>query len=137
MLVTTLGRLYVAQSETTASDIHVVPVTWTIPALSSASTTSTSAKLSNGTSPGVLSAGVTDEAMSDVSVDQIGNGTTTGYTLYGKQLIYYDGTSLQSKFWAKQVVTGNDSVWQLLWNNKNEDDSELTPVAIKITAPVS
>lgn len=106
--------------------------------MSSASTTETSATLSNGTSPGVLSTSVTDTVLSDVSVvktSAISNGTTTGYTLYGKQLIYYDGSSLQSKFWVKQVETGTDSVWQLLWNNQNEDDTQLTPVSIKVTAP--
>lgn len=131
------GLLYIAQSNTTASGI--VSVTWDIPSMSSASTTSATATLSNGTSPGVLYTGVNDTALSNVAVVDSASvdGTTTGYTLYGKQLVYYDGSALEAKFWAKQVVDGADSVWQLLWNNQNQDQTLLTPVAIKITAPAT
>lgn len=81
---------------------------------------------------------VNDSGLSDVSLIKSGtatNGSTTGYALYGKQLVYYDGSSLQSKFWAKQLVTGTDSVWQLFWNSENELDTSLVPVSIKTTAP--
>lgn len=105
--------------------------------MSSASTTETSATFINGTSLGVLSTGTNDTALSDAQIIKSGstNGTTTGYTLYGKQLVYYDTSSLQSKFWAKKVLTASTDVWQLLWNNANENESELTPVSLKITGP--
>lgn len=107
--------------------------------MTSASTTESTATLSNGTSPGVMYTGINDTALSNVAVIKSGSavGTTTGFTLYGKQLVYYDGSALEAKFWAKQVVDGADSVWQLLWNNQNQDQTMLTPVSLKTLAPAT
>lgn len=67
------------------------------------------------------------------------NGTTTGITTYGQQLIYYDGSSLQAEFWARpgDSLADGTSVWTLLWNSDNESRTGATPVTIKTVAPAA
>lgn len=61
------------------------------------------------------------------------NITTTGLTVYGQQLIYYNGSSIQALFWAKP----KDNFWVLTWNTDNEYLEDTTPVTLKTIAPAS
>lgn len=109
--------------------------------MSTASTTTTVATLANGTSPGALSIKPAGGLFDNVKV--VSNSTTStnetiyGLTVYGKQLIYYDGSSLEAEFWAKPKVVDGQTIWILLWNSDNENESDTTPVAIKTIAPAS
>lgn len=60
------------------------------------------------------------------------SNSTLGFAIYGRQLVYYDGSSLLSEFWAKEVFTSTGTtVWALHWNSNNEDVSGAVPVVLK------
>lgn len=61
------------------------------------------------------------------------NGTSTGFTLFGKQLVNYDGSSIASKFWAQKSASGD--LWTLVWNSADQLQTEVTPVTLKTIAP--
>lgn len=110
--------------------------------MSSASTTTTVATLANGTSAGNLSikpAGGLFDNVKVVSSNSTAstNETVYGLTVYGKQLIYYDASSLEAEFWAKPKVVDGHTIWILLWNSDNENESDTTPVTIKTIAPAA
>jgi len=60
---------------------------------------------------------------------------TTGFTLYGSDIMFISNSTYLSQFWAHE--TGVDGVWALMWNvnGTRQDDSE--PVVLKTTAPAS
>ncbi|CAN8101200.1 unnamed protein product [Discula destructiva] len=121
----------------------LVPVTWNIPAMSTATTETTAATLPNGTTAGELfidtSGNEFDEILivgSATSGSMQVTGGTTGFTTYGTQLVYYNGSSIQSAFWAKEVTQTDGSVaFSLHWNWYNEDISGAVPVVLKALAP--
>lgn len=110
-------------------------ITWDIPTLTEASSTATTGTVSNGTSVGGIWIDTSDDIFDEVLV--LGNATL-GFAMYGKQLVYYNGTSIQSEFWAKEIATTNgETVWALHWNANNEFRSGAVPVGLKTTASSS
>lgn len=107
--------------------------------MSTASTTTTVGTLANGTSAGNMSIKPGGGLFDNVKVVSNGtsfvNETVYGLTVYGKQLVYYDESSLQAEFWARPTVVDGHTIWTLLWNSDNENESDTTPVAIKTVAP--
>ncbi|KAF3764263.1 hypothetical protein M406DRAFT_351651 [Cryphonectria parasitica EP155] len=126
------GHLYISASNTTVPGLQ--SVTWDIPALTSATTTTTTATLSNGTSPGGLHLNITVSGLGSVSVL---TNATTGITTYGKQLVYIDDSSFEAKFWARSVQVDGSSAWSLTWNEENSLEGGATPVNIKTDGPAS
>lgn len=111
-------------------------MTWDIPSLSDAASTSTTATLANTTSPGGMYINVTtDGTLGTVKVSS--TNASTGVTTFGQQLIYMSDSSLEAKFWAKQVALGGAQVWSLTWNEANEDQDDAVVVNIKTSAPAS
>lgn len=51
----------------------------------------------------------------------------------GSQIMWQNGTSWESKFWAQGTAT--DGLYHLSWNVDNVDDDNSVPVTIKTTAP--
>lgn len=111
-------------------------ITWDIPTRATASTSTTVGTLSNGTSPGHMTIrhaeGLVDnvKVLDDSSTDSGVNAT--GFTVYGKQLIWYNGASYEALFWA----VPQDNYWILAWNSDNVANETTTPVVIK-TIPSS
>ena len=62
------------------------------------------------------------------------NFTTVGFSLFGGQVVYTDGTTLESQFWAK--TTAIDGVWSLMWNSDGSNQANSVPVTVKTIAPV-
>lgn len=111
-------------------------MTWDIPSLSDATSTSTTATLANTTSPGGMYINVTtDGTLGTVKVSS--TNASTGVTTFGQQLVYMADSSLEAKFWAKEVTLGGVQVWSLTWNEANEDQDDAVVVNIKTSAPAS
>lgn len=64
-----------------------------------------------------------------------GNVTTSGFSIFGGQLVYSDGSDIESQFWAK--TTDVDGVWGLMWNEDGTSQDDSVPVTLKTTAPVT
>lgn len=112
--------------------------------MTDSTTQTTNGTLADGTSVGQLYVDTADNLFNKVVVvDPSLNrssvaGGSTGLTTYGKQLVYYNGTSIQSEFWAQQIESTNGSkVWALHWNSNNEFRSGAIPVVLKTLAPAS
>lgn len=107
-------------------------ITWDIPAITEATTTSTVATLANGTSPGGLWIDISNDMFDQVLVQ---SDSTLGFATFGMQLVYYNGSSIQSEFWAKEVFQSDGTtVWSIHWNSNNEYRSGAVPVVLKTTA---
>jgi hypothetical protein len=59
---------------------------------------------------------------------------TTGFTLFGEQVIYSSGTSVQAAFWAEPVSNATKQ-WVLVWNSNNTKTDTAVPVTLKTIAP--
>ncbi|KAJ4397340.1 hypothetical protein N0V93_001565 [Gnomoniopsis smithogilvyi] len=122
--------LYVAQTNQTLSGS--VSITWDIPSITKATTTSTVGTLTNGTEVGGIWIDASDDLFDAVLVQ---SNSTLGFAIYGRQLVYYDGTSVESEFWAKEVYQADGTtVWALHWNSNNEDRTGAVPVVLKTVA---
>ena len=56
-----------------------------------------------------------------------------GFTIYGSDIMYVSDSVLEAQFWAKETVSGQE--WEIMWNAKGEDQSDSTPVTLKIAGP--
>ncbi|KAF3016834.1 hypothetical protein E8E14_011096 [Neopestalotiopsis sp. 37M] len=91
--------------------------------------------------PHNASANVTEDAASfyilpDADFAQSGftvNGSipdgaaTEGFVLYGHDIMFSSGDSLQSKFWAQNTSNG---YWNLVWNTEGSSKSDSVPVML-------
>lgn len=124
------AALYVAATNTTLA--ASVSITWDIPSITSATTTNTVGTLINGTEVGGIYIDTADNIFDFVLAQ---SNSTMGFSMYGKQLVYYDGSSVQSEFWAKEVFQSDGTtVWALHWNSNNEYRTGAVPVVLKTTA---
>ncbi|PSR82293.1 hypothetical protein BD289DRAFT_475260 [Coniella lustricola] len=126
------GKLYISASDTALASLQTV--TWNVPSITTSLSTSATAYLGNGTSPGGLALDLTGANSGEVHVSTNG---TSGITLYGKQLVYVSGSNFEAKFWAKQVEMDGASVYLLTWNEDNVSADVTTPVNIKTDAPAT
>lgn len=103
----------------------------------------TSGTLLNGTSVGDMYIDSSDDIFDFVVLrGSASNGTisgTSGMTTYGKQLVYNNGSSILSEFWAQPIANtdGTNTVWALHWNSNNEYRHGAVPVVLKTIAPSS
>lgn len=103
--------------------------------MTAATTTATTGYLINGTSVGGMYIDPSDNLYDEVVVSTNG---TVGLTVYGKQLVYYNGSTIQSEFWAKEVAQGDGAtIWVLHWNSDNESQTGAVPVVVKTIASSS
>jgi hypothetical protein len=63
----------------------------------------------------------------------VSNATTTGFTLFGGQVVFQSATALEAQFWAQ--TTSEDGVWALMWNEPGTNQENSTPVVLKNKAP--
>ncbi|KAF4627436.1 hypothetical protein G7Y89_g10716 [Cudoniella acicularis] len=63
------------------------------------------------------------------------NSTTTGFSLFGGQVVTTEGDVLEAQFWAK--TTDTDGVWSLMWNEDGTTQDDSTPVVLKRIAPAA
>jgi hypothetical protein len=61
------------------------------------------------------------------------NAITSGFSMFGGQLVYSNGSDIESQFWAE--TTGVDGVWSLKWNSDGSSRVDSVPVAVKTIAP--
>lgn len=117
--------------------LQSLSVTWNVPTMASSTTTTTDAYLSNGTSVGAMAIQLAGGLKNDIRIASngslYGNETQYGLSVYGKQLVYYDGSSIESLFWAKKV----DDYYVLAWNSDFTTEADTTPIVIKTIAPAS
>lgn len=102
--------------------------------MSKASTTTTTATMLNGTSAGGLHLATGNSGVSAVSVD---SNATAGVTIYGQQLVWISGSSVEAKFWAQSTEVGGAAAYQVTWNAQNALETGLTPLVVKIAAPAT
>lgn len=113
-------------------------IKWDIPTLATAANSSTVAKLGDGSSPGNMGvrhgAGLYDfvRVLSKEESATDPNVSDTGITLYGKQVVFYNGDTYNSMFWAQPV----GEYWVLAWNSDQKANSSTFPVVVK-TIPSS
>lgn len=122
--------LYIGTGNSSAFGLDYI--TCDIPTLSDATESQTNCTISNGTSVGGMHIDTTDDMFGQVHVVK---NATSGFALYGKQLIYYDETTIQSQFWAKEIAeTDGSRAWVLYWNSNNNKRPGAVPVALKTIA---
>lgn len=88
--------------------------------------------LSNGTSVGSLyltpggfqAVGVREEAVASSS-----NESTTGFGLFGTQVVYNNDSYIESQFWAQSTAT--DGIYALMWNTVGDLEDKSFPVTVK------
>ncbi|CZR56711.1 uncharacterized protein PAC_06600 [Phialocephala subalpina] len=65
----------------------------------------------------------------------ITDAATTGFAMFGGQVVYIDDSEYEAQFWAE--TTSTTGVWSLKWNTDGTSEDNSTPVVIKKTAPSS
>ncbi|KAK3941382.1 hypothetical protein QBC46DRAFT_382584 [Diplogelasinospora grovesii] len=58
---------------------------------------------------------------------------TTGFTTYGSNVMYIDGSTYTSQFWA--MSTTETGVWEIMWNESGADQAGSVPVALRTVGP--
>ncbi|KAJ4419061.1 hypothetical protein N0V82_005184 [Gnomoniopsis sp. IMI 355080] len=124
------GGLYV--SATNDSIAGLQSVSWDIPSISESTTTTCTALMGNGTSPGGLHLNITETGVAPVSIS---SNATSGITLYGTQLVYLSDSVFESKFWAQETQLDGEDVYMLTWNSQNALEDGLTPLSMKTISP--
>lgn len=56
-----------------------------------------------------------------------------GFFKYGTQIMWSNGGTYESKFWAQK--TAKEGQYKLAWNSANVDKEDSVPVTIKTVAP--
>ncbi|KAE8449617.1 hypothetical protein EG329_007947 [Mollisiaceae sp. DMI_Dod_QoI] len=69
------------------------------------------------------------------STTNVTGTTTSGFALFGGQVVFIDDSIYEAQFWAQTTVTAD--VWSLKWNAEGTSQENSTPVVIKKTAPAS
>lgn len=111
--------------------------------MSQSATTFTNGTLADSTSVGALYIDAQDSLYNEVVVTGAPNATvevngTVGLMTYGSQLVYYNGSTIQSNFWAQKVQQiGGDLIFALHWNVNNEYRSGAVPVVLKTMPPAN
>ena len=67
------------------------------------------------------------------------NGTTptgaetVGFTIYGSDIMFISGSTLESQFWAME--TGASGEWEIMWNVNGTQQDSSVPVTLKTIGP--
>lgn len=125
-----LGGLYISAANATIAGLQ--SISWDIPSISESTTTTCTATMGNGTSPGGLHLNITDTGVAPVSVS---SNATSGITLYGTQLVYLTGSEFESKFWAQETQVDGEDAYMLTWNAQNAIEAGMTPLSMKTISP--
>lgn len=101
----------------------------------------TANSLSSSVSPGaafyiVITADAFEQAgFVDSSATAPSGAVTTGFALYGSDIMYIDGNEYLSQFWAEP--TSSDDLYELIWNAGGESSDDAVPVNLKPMAPLA
>jgi hypothetical protein len=60
---------------------------------------------------------------------------TVGFTIYGSDIMFISGSTLESQFWAME--TDAPSEWELMWNVNGTQQDGSVPVTLKTTGPTA
>lgn len=60
---------------------------------------------------------------------------TVGFTLYGSDVVFKSGSTLQAQFWA--MATNATDEWEIMWNVNGTSQDGSVPVTLKTTAPTA
>lgn len=60
---------------------------------------------------------------------------TVGFTIYGSDIMFISGSTLESQFWAME--TGASGEWELMWNVNGTQQGDSVPVTLKTTGPTA
>ena len=58
---------------------------------------------------------------------------TIGFTLYGSDVMFISGSTLEAQFWA--MATNTTDEWEIMWNVNGANQDGSVPVTLKTTAP--
>ncbi|KAF3761943.1 hypothetical protein M406DRAFT_333989 [Cryphonectria parasitica EP155] len=131
------GMAYIAPAETA----NLTELIWQTPSVSSEWNATT---MENGTSTTDSSAAfyIVTASNSYVPCGFKSSNTTaptgatmTGFTTFGSQIVWVNGSNYQSQFWAK--TTDTDNVYTLNWNVDGANQADSVPVTVKTVAPSS
>lgn len=61
------------------------------------------------------------------------NTTTTGFSLFGGQVVFVVDSQYESQFWAQ--TTDTDGVWAVYWNANATAEDNSVPIVVKTLAP--
>ncbi|KAJ4392299.1 hypothetical protein N0V93_005924 [Gnomoniopsis smithogilvyi] len=126
------GGLYISATNATIDGLQ--SITWDIPSITEASTTTCTASMGNGTSPGGMHLNTTESGLTPVS---IAPNATSGITLYGTLLVYLSDSDFESKFWAQGAQINGEDAYMVTWNEENASENGMTSLSIKTAAPSS
>ncbi|KAH8790378.1 hypothetical protein F5882DRAFT_460885 [Hyaloscypha sp. PMI_1271] len=125
------GLAYIADNTSLPSTFSAI--TWDI---TTATSTTWNATTSNSSSVGSFfitptssfaAAGFTSSNNTTSSI------VTTGFSLFGEQVVFVNGSTYESQFWASSTDT--DGVYALYWNSDGIEESGSVPVVLKTIAP--
>ena len=60
---------------------------------------------------------------------------TVGFTLYGSDVVFKSGSTLQAQFWA--MATNATDEWEIMWNVNGTSQDGSVPVTLKTIAPTA
>jgi hypothetical protein len=69
------------------------------------------------------------------STTNVTGAVTSGFALFGGQVVFIDDSVYEAQFWAQ--TTDTDGVWSLKWNSDGSSQTDSTPVVIKTKAPIT
>ncbi|KAH8649786.1 hypothetical protein BX600DRAFT_554273 [Xylariales sp. PMI_506] len=59
------------------------------------------------------------------------NALTTGFVVYGSQVMYSTGSTYLAQFWA-QAQNDSETLWNVVWNSDSTTTSDIVPITLKI-----
>ncbi|KAN0099925.1 hypothetical protein V8E51_013700 [Hyaloscypha variabilis] len=124
------GLAYIADTSSFPSTLSAI--TWDI---TTDTSTAWNATTSNSTSVGsfFITPGSSLGAVGFTSANTTSAVTTTGFSLFGEQVVFVNGSTYESQFWASSTDT--DGVWALYWNSDGIEEGSSVPVVLKTIGP--